>query len=244
MQSLGNYGSDSEEEGINRPSGSPDCSLPSGFDSIQETEQKEREEKVAEVDQQLEEFLKELDGPSVETSKSTQSRIASPPKRKLEAIQLEVVDETRQATITERIASILQKQGYVASHLPKGTSSPPDDALVEKIALWTSVREKGLHFNQRLLNTHAFCNPLIMNKMISYMELDENGTNYSSSMLDPTTILALPDYTTLSTSFVDLVDRKLSQRQILPKQPADAAKVSKQQLQNNFQKSQWKQRIQ
>jgi hypothetical protein len=195
MQSLGNYGSDSDEEELVKKPDSPHTFFTS---SIQDTGSRERElEGSEQLDQQMEEFMKELQDPSAKNPKSPRKRSVSPHKRKFEAIQLEIVDETREATVTEKVALILRKQGYVASNLPKETSPNPDDPLVEKIALWSSVREQGLHFNQRLLNTHAFCNPLIMNKMISYMELDENGTNFPAPILDPATVLALPSYTSL-----------------------------------------------
>ncbi|KAJ3322214.1 hypothetical protein HDV06_003274 [Boothiomyces sp. JEL0866] len=93
-----------------------------------------------------------------------------------------------------KVKHILQKQEVLEHHkIPTVTEECPDE-LLNKIILWTDLREKGMYFNGRLRNTHAFRNPLIMNKMIQFMELDQYGTEFKKDVFDPKALLKLPSY--------------------------------------------------
>jgi hypothetical protein len=120
-------------------------------------------------------------------------------KRKFEPFIPEIIDETRGETVVDKVYSLMHQQGALSLGLPMSIRPDAEDPLQQKIQLWIDLREKGLYFNERLLNTHEFCNPLIMDKMISYMELDQYGTNLDEEELNPTEILSLPSFEQLST---------------------------------------------
>ncbi|KAJ3306734.1 hypothetical protein HDV03_004365 [Kappamyces sp. JEL0829] len=109
-------------------------------------------------------------------------------------------------TKTSKIKNLLLHHGLIRQELdvsPLDATRPqsePGQELIEKIILWTNLREKNLYFNTRLLNTHAFRNPLIMNKMMDFMELDGHGTLLSKVMYDPKELASWPDYAFLGTT--------------------------------------------
>ncbi|KAI9017810.1 HCNGP-like protein-domain-containing protein [Gaertneriomyces semiglobifer] len=60
-----------------------------------------------------------------------------------------------------------------------------DPAIEQKVARFLSLKAQGMHFNDRLMRTHAFRNPSIMSKMIEFLGLDETGSNYVKDVFDP-----------------------------------------------------------
>ncbi|KAJ3311784.1 hypothetical protein HDV04_003796 [Boothiomyces sp. JEL0838] len=93
-----------------------------------------------------------------------------------------------------KVKHILQKQGMLEHHKIPNVTEEPSEELLNKIILWTDLMERGMHFNERLRNTHAFRNPRIMNKMIEFMELDQYGTEFKKDIFDPQVLLKLPSY--------------------------------------------------
>jgi HCNGP-like protein len=83
-------------------------------------------------------------------------------------------DEIPQTT-TQKIAKILRSQGLIKKRT-FDYSLPCSTELQTKIEKWTELKNEGLTFNNRLENTHAFKNPSIMSKMISFLELDPYAT--------------------------------------------------------------------
>ncbi|KAJ3076709.1 SAP30-binding protein [Podochytrium sp. JEL0797] len=55
-----------------------------------------------------------------------------------------------------------------------------------KIEKWTHLRHtSGRRFNAQLEQTRAFGNPAIMSKLISFLGIEEHGTNLEKAVLDP-----------------------------------------------------------
>jgi hypothetical protein len=87
----------------------------------------------------------------------------------------------------------LQMLGYLlrnANILPDTMLIPtqsgsPSPSLQTKIQKWTELKQQGISFNSRLLNTPAFLNPSITQKMIDFLEFTEYGSNYNVSIFDP-----------------------------------------------------------
>jgi hypothetical protein len=192
MQNLGEYYSDSEEEyETAQNSASIQPLAPTHFTSesitmpVETSPKKENETEIA-ISTEAEEVIVE------------EQIVSPPPKRKFEPFIPEFIDETRELSTTEKVHRIMQNQGCLSKGLPPSINLETEDPLQEKIKLWTNVREQGLHFNERLLNTHAFCNPLIMTKMIAYMKLDQYGSNLDEELFNPNELLSLPSYEELS----------------------------------------------
>ncbi|KAI9105437.1 HCNGP-like protein-domain-containing protein, partial [Phlyctochytrium arcticum] len=108
----------------------------------------------------------------------------------------------------ERLKELLrppaEDNGVENYGIPPESAGAADEATQEKIARWLQLKESGMHFNARLEKTHAFRNPAIMNKLISYLGLDEIGSNYPSHIYDPHGFPA--------EAFSDAIVRKQQQR--------------------------------
>lgn len=73
-----------------------------------------------------------------------------------------------ESIMASKVKAILLEQGLITDREFKKAPNPDirDSDLTEKIIKWTELRAKGLTFNDRLLSTHAFRNPSIMNKAL------------------------------------------------------------------------------
>jgi hypothetical protein len=58
----------------------------------------------------------------------------------------------------------------------------------EKLARFHQLRAQGKSINQNLVNSHAFKNPDILEKLVQYMGVVEIGTNYPKSLYDPSAV--------------------------------------------------------
>jgi len=55
-------------------------------------------------------------------------------------------------------------------------------AIQAKFKEWYRLKEeKGINFNDKLLNSREFCNPNITTKLVEYAKIDEFGTNFLKS---------------------------------------------------------------
>lgn len=126
---------------------------------------------------------------------------------------------------TQKVHALLKKQGLLDSKIPTSTiDNTPSEELTKKISLWTQLKESGTNFNQRLLNTHQFRNPLIMSKMLGFFDLDPNGSNFNQRLFDLANINKLPNHE-------ELLDRAVNPRaKSIPKNHGEA----KQGLASNF----------
>jgi hypothetical protein len=46
-----------------------------------------------------------------------------------------------------------------------------------KIKHFLRLKQEGIHFNQRLVQSKAFNNPNLYAKLVEYLDLDDSGTN-------------------------------------------------------------------
>lgn len=83
------------------------------------------------------------------------------------------------------------------AEIPRNEPTPVDAELQDKIENFTRLKERGILFNDRLGTTHAFKNPAMMNKMISFLQIDQYGSNYSKSEFDPAKFGKQFDYSKL-----------------------------------------------
>ncbi|EFA77467.1 hypothetical protein PPL_12069 [Heterostelium album PN500] len=67
----------------------------------------------------------------------------------------------------------------------KGENNDIDEHLREKIIKLHKMKQEGLNFNDSLRNSIAFNNPLILEKLISFCEIKENGSNLPMFYFNP-----------------------------------------------------------
>lgn len=64
----------------------------------------------------------------------------------------------------------------------KGKGMRDPMAIQAKFKEWYRLKEeKGINFNDKLLNSREFCNPNITTKLVEYAKIDEFGTNFLKS---------------------------------------------------------------
>lgn len=90
--------------------------------------------------------------------------------------KIDEVDNVEPQTTTQKIFKILHSKKLISKKMFDYTA-PCLSELQSKIEKWTELKNEGLTFNNRLENTHAFRNPSIMSKMISFLELDPYASN-------------------------------------------------------------------
>jgi hypothetical protein len=81
--------------------------------------------------------------------------------------------------------------------------------IQSKIETWLRLRDAGQHFNARLAKNHTFRNPLIMEKMIDFMELDPDGSKLKKSLFDPAGIKLLPDEKELCKFYLTICGKEI-----------------------------------
>ena len=103
------------------------------------------------------------------------------------------------SSTTQKVRNILSSQKWLEmDSLPQDLNlvhTSFSSQMQDKILNWHALRkEKGLYFNERLLNTLEFRNPKIMNKMLEFMNLDAHASNLSTLMYDPSSVASWPHY--------------------------------------------------
>ena len=71
---------------------------------------------------------------------------------------------------------ILAQQALLSSKEVSRPRMSPDESLQKRILDWMNLKVHGKHFNEQLKGNHTFRNPMIMNKMVEFMQLDSTKT--------------------------------------------------------------------
>ncbi|EAL67592.1 hypothetical protein DDB_G0279635 [Dictyostelium discoideum AX4] len=78
------------------------------------------------------------------------------------------------------------KQNIDTSFIPEAPKdSQVDFGLKEKIIRYHKMKQDGISINQALRNSSSFKNPSVIEKLISFCEIDELGSNYPLSQFNP-----------------------------------------------------------
>ena len=111
----------------------------------------------------------EIGGP-IDDLKPKSPRKQSPPRRMSP-------DSTPKIIIPpSKLYTILQEKGLLSTEDLPTVTSKPTELLQKKITTWMSLKKLGKHFNEQLMGNHTFRNPMIMSKMVEFMELDPTRT--------------------------------------------------------------------
>ncbi|KDN50803.1 HCNGP-domain-containing protein [Tilletiaria anomala UBC 951] len=100
-----------------------------------------------------------------------------PPEGQLQAGRSSV-DEDR--IFIEGIMPSCRSDGDAYWGLPPVPDTPPDPGLQAKLAEFHRLKTQGTHFNTSLASNRAFRNPHIYAKLVSFVQLDECGSNFAS----------------------------------------------------------------
>jgi hypothetical protein len=69
--------------------------------------------------------------------------------------------------------------------LPPPSRSPPNPAVVERVAVFLRKSNDGLDFNAHLRSLKAFRNPSILEKLVSKFNIDEHGSLCDPAVWNP-----------------------------------------------------------
>lgn len=72
--------------------------------------------------------------------------------------------------------------------IPTEPSTPPDPALVTKLAQFQALKRDPTHpkhFNDSLMSNRSFRNPHLYAKLVEFAEVDERATNFPREIWDP-----------------------------------------------------------
>ena len=71
---------------------------------------------------------------------------------------------------------ILAQQALLSGKEVSKPTMSLDEPLRKRILVWMNLKGHGKHFNEQLMGNHTFRNPMIMNKMVEFMQLDSTKT--------------------------------------------------------------------
>lgn len=135
----------------------------------------------------------EADVPSVSAPSTNSSAAASPLKQDEE-------DEKDGSTPRSRYANI---------KLPPEPEGRCSKSLQDKIAKMIERKNKtGWDVNRSIQDKKAFRNPMIYEKLISFIGIDEHGTNYPKYLYDPTIWTEDDAYEALAKKQKEFLDKK------------------------------------
>eukprot|EP01132_Coremiostelium_polycephalum_P010955 gene10955-13419_t len=72
-----------------------------------------------------------------------------------------------------------------SSFLPPEPEGEVDSIIKEKILRYHKMKQEGISINENLRSSSAFKNPFILEKLISFCEIKENGSNFAKEIFDP-----------------------------------------------------------
>ena len=68
--------------------------------------------------------------------------------------------------------NILFKKGLIPNDPLPVVTAKVDETLDNRISTFLELKQQGKHFNEQLMGNHTFRNPMIMSKMVEFMNLD------------------------------------------------------------------------
>ncbi|KAM0682171.1 hypothetical protein MDAP_002689 [Mitosporidium daphniae] len=83
-------------------------------------------------------------------------------------------------------------------------------SVQERVDSYLSLKETGLHFNERLISNREFRNPNIYVKLLEFADLNEYATNIEKTSYDPTRFLPHTSYKHLGEMQREEHNRRLS----------------------------------